>query len=262
MIGAIVGDVAGSRFEWRNIKTKEFDLLADGCRFTDDSVMTLAVCDALLSCRDKRDDLGAQAVRRLQEYGRAYPDAGYGTSFWRWLKAEHPRPYNSWGNGAAMRVSGCGWTAGSVEEAAALSRAVTEVTHNHPEGLKGAEAVAVAVYLARTGADLPTIRSHITGRYYALDFTLDQIRDGYTFDVSCQGSVPQALEAFFESRGFEDAVRNAVSIGGDSDTIAAIAGSVAEAYYGVPADIRQRALAFLDEKLLNTLAAFEEAYPA
>jgi type I restriction enzyme M protein len=262
MIGAIVGDIAGSRFEWRNIKTKEFDLLADGCRFTDDSVMTLAVCDALLSCENERDNLGAQAGRRLQEYGRAYPDAGYGTSFWRWLKAKEPRPYNSWGNGAAMRVSGCGWAAGSVEEAAALSRAVTEVTHDHPEGLRGAEAVAVAVYLARTGADLPTIRSHITGRYYALDFTLDQIRDGYTFDVSCQGSVPQALEAFFESRGFEDAVRNAVSIGGDSDTIAAIAGSVAEAYYGVPADIRQRALAFLDEKLLSTLAAFEEAYPA
>lgn len=231
MIGAIVGDIAGSRFEWHNIKTKEFEFLMRDCHFTDDTVMSLAVCDALMSCKTDHGDLPAQAIVCMQEYGVDYPDAGYGGRFRQWIAENNPQPYNSWGNGSAMRVSGCGYAATSVEEAIRLADMVTAVTHNHPEGMKGAEATAVAVFLARTGKNLLEIRDYINKNYYPINFTLDSIRDGYEFDVSCQGSVPQALEAFFESTCFEDAIRNAISIGGDSDTIAAITGAVAEAYY-------------------------------
>ena len=262
MIGAIIGDIVGSRFEWHNIKTKEFELLMRDCFFTDDTVMSLAICDALMSCKSSYSDLGIQAIVCMQEYGCDYPAAGYGGRFSSWLVENDPKPYNSWGNGSAMRVSGCGYAANSIEEAVNLSRMVTEVTHNHPEGIKGAEATAVAVYLARTGKNILEIRDYINKHYYPIDFTLDSIREEYTFDVSCQGSVPQALEAFFESTNFEDAIRNAISIGGDSDTIAAITGAVAEAYYGVPTNIRKHALTFLDEKLLNTLVEFENIYPA
>lgn len=262
MIGAIIGDIAGSRFEWHNIKTKDFELLMRDCHFTDDTVMSLAVCEALMSCKSNHSDLSEQAIVCMQEIGNNYPHAGYGGSFRRWLSAKNPQPYNSWGNGSAMRVSGCGYAAESIEEAIQFSRMVTEVTHNHPEGIKGAEATAVAVYLARTGKNILEIRDYINQHYYPINFTLDSIRDDYTFDVSCQGSVPQALEAFFESRSFEDAIRNAISIGGDSDTIAAITGSIAEAYYGVPTSIRKHALTFLDERLLNILVEFENLYPA
>lgn len=262
MIGAIIGDIAGSRFEWHNIKTKEFELLMRDCHFTDDTVMSLAVCEALMSCKSNHSDLSEQAIACMQEIGNKYPHAGYGGSFRRWLRTKNPQPYNSWGNGSAMRVSGCGYAAESIEEAIQFSRMVTEVTHNHPEGIKGAEATAVAVYLARTGKNILEIRDYINKHYYPINFTLDSIRDDYTFDVSCQGSVPQALEAFFESRSFEDAIRNAISVGGDSDTIAAITGSIAEAYYGVPTSIRKHALTFLDERLLNILVEFENLYPA
>lgn len=262
MIGAIIGDIVGSRFEWHNIKTKEFDLFADRCRFTDDSVMSLAVCDALLHSDGKPDTLGTNAIASMQALGCQFPNAGYGCKFLRWIYAENPRPYNSWGNGAAMRVSGCGYDADSIEGVKEFSRVVTEVTHNHPEGIKGAEATAVAVFLARTGASLPEIRDYILKNYYEIDFTLDSIRDEYSFDVSCQGSVPQALEAFFESTSFEDAIRNAISIGGDSDTIGAITGGIAGAYYGVPADIRSRALTYLDKSLIDILDAFEKRYGA
>jgi len=262
MIGAIIGDIVGSRFEWNNHRSKEFELLPPQCFFTDDTVMSLAVCDALLRCRPDFSGLGGQAVRSMREIGRPYPDCGYGTSFQQWMYSDNPQPYNSFGNGAAMRVSGCGYAARSLEEAKVLSKAVTEVTHNHPEGLKGAEATAVAVFLARTGKTLAEIRKHITKHYYSLDFTLDSIRDSYQFNETCQDTVPQALEAFFESTGFEDAIRNAISIGGDSDTLAAITGSVAEAYYGTPGHIRQKALTFLDERLLKILMDFERVYPA
>lgn len=262
MIGAIIGDIAGSRFEWHNIKTKEFELLMRDCHFTDDTVMSLAVCEALMSCKSNHSDLSEQVITCMQEVGNKYPYAGYGGSFRRWLRTKNPQPYNSWGNGSAMRVSGCGYAAESIEEAIQFSRMATEVTHNHPEGIKGAEATAVAVYLARTGKNILEIRDYINKHYYPINFTLDSIRDSYTFDVSCQGSVPQALEAFFESHNFEDAIRNAISIGGDSDTIAAITGAVAEAYYGVPTSIRKHALTFLDERLLNILVEFENLYPA
>ena len=247
MIGAIVGDVVGSRYEWVYFKSKDFDLFdPDKCSFTDDSVMTIAVAAALADWRKKGGDLSALAIKRMQEFGRRFPYAGYGGRFDEWLNAETPHPYNSWGNGSAMRVSACGWAANSVEDAVALSDAVTAVTHNHAEGLKGAAATAVCVYLARTGVSKDEIRRHVEENYYKIAFTLDEIRPTYDFDVSCQGSVPQALESFFESVSFEDAIRNAISIGGDSDTIGAIAGAVAGAYYGVPDDIRQTTMYYLD----------------
>lgn len=258
MIGAIIGDITGSRFEWKNHRSKDFELFTDECSFTDDSVMSLAVCDALMRSKPDRSDLGEQAVRSMQEIGRPYRHCGYGGSFYRWMYSDDPQPYNSFGNGAAMRVSGCGYAGNSIDEVKRLSKAVTEVTHNHPEGIKGAEAVTVAVFLARTGNSMSEIRDHIVKNYYPLDFTLDDIRETYQFNETCQGTVPQAFEAFFESTDFEDAVRNAISIGGDSDTLAAITGSIAEAYYGVPQNIRQQATAFLDKRLLNILREFEK----
>ena len=262
MIGAIIGDIVGSRFEWNNHRSKDFDLMPHQCFFTDDSIMSLAVCDALMRCQPDFIDLGKQAVRSMQEIGRPYPNSGYGGSFYRWMYSDTPMPYNSFGNGAAMRVSACGYVAKSLEEAKRLSKAVTEVTHNHPEGIKGAEATAVAVYLARTGKGLLEIQDYITKNCYPMDFTLDSIRNTYQFNETCQNTVPQALEAFFESTGFEDAIRNAISIGGDSDTLAVITGAVAEAYYGVPASIRKLALTFLDKRLLKILMDFESLYPA
>ena len=230
---------------------------------TDDSIMTLAVARALLTCREDHWDLGRQAICSMQDLGRKFPDCGFGGHFYQWIFSPSPLPYGSWGNGAAMRVSPCGWVGNSIQEVRALSKAVTEVSHDHPEGLKGAEAAAVAVYLARTGSTKGEIREYIQKNYYLLDFTLDQIRDSYRFDVSCQGSVPQAIEAFLESSSFEDCIRNAVSIGGDSDTIAAIAGGIAEAFYGIPEQIRKEALTFFEsQELLEILRAFEEKYSA
>lgn len=262
MLGAIIGDIAGSRFEWNNTKSKDFELLSHikGCKPTDDSIMSLAIAQSILDCAGDEAHLSQQAVTRMQELGRKYPHAGYGGHFHKWIYDSNPRPYNSWGNGSAMRVSACGFAATSLDEAKALAKAVTEVTHNHPEGIKGAEATAVAIYLARSGMSMVEIRDYIEAHYYKINFKLADIRATYSFDVSCQGSVPQALEAFFESTSFEDTIRNAISIGGDSDTIAAIAGGIAEAYYGIPADIRKLALTFLDVKQLDILNAFESKY--
>ena len=260
MLGALLGDIAGSRFEWNNIKTKQFDLLTHNCRPTDDSVMSLAVAKAILESNGTTAGLEEAAVKWMQEFGQRYPHAGYGRSFRRWLKDANPKPYNSYGNGAAMRVSACGFAAKTLEGAKALSKAVTEVTHNHPEGLKAAEAVSAAIFMARSGSSMLEIRDYIERNYYPITFTLDSIREDYTFDVSCQGSVPQAFEAFFESTGFEDAIRNAISIGGDSDTIAAITGGIAEAYYGIPTELRKHALTFLDAYQLDALNAFESQY--
>lgn len=257
MLGAIVGDIVGSRFEWHNIKSKAFTLFTDKCFPTDDSVMTVAVARALLDCGGDYTHLGEKAVYWMQKLGRRYPNAGYGGRFGLWLHSDDPRPYRSYGNGAAMRVSACGFIAGSLEQAKALSRAVTEVTHDHPEGLKGAEATAVAIWLARSGKSIEEIRAHIRSNYYPLDLTLDAIRPAYAFDESCQGTVPQAIEAFLESTGFEDAIRNAVSLGGDSDTLAAITGGIAQAYYGIPKTISDKALGYLDQELLAVVEQFQ-----
>ena len=261
MLGAIIGDIAGSRFEWHNIKSKDFELFGAGCCPTDDSFMTLALADALTVSRLDFSDLSVCAVRFMQSWGRRHPDAGYGPRFWEWLNSSEPRPYNSLGNGAAMRVSPAGYAAGSLAEAKMLAREITEVTHNHPEGLKAAEAVAAAIFLARAGLPLPEIRAYIDRNYYSMNFTLDEIRPHYSFNMTCQGSVPQAFMALFESSGFEDAIRNAISIGGDSDTIAAIAGGMAEAVYGIPPEIRKKAMDYLDEESRKCLAAFKGRFP-
>ena len=260
MLGAIIGDIAGSRFEWANHKSKEFDLLTYKCSPTDDSIMTLALARAILDSKPDYSDLSGNAVKCMQALGRKYPDCGFGGHFYQWLFSSNPQPYNSFGNGAAMRVSPAGFAAASIEEAKLIARKVTEVTHNHPEGLKAAEAVAIAIFMARKGSSMLEIHDVITRDYYPLGFTLDEIRPTYKFDVSCQGSVPQAFEAFFESTDFEDAIRNAISIGGDSDTIAAICGGIAEAYYGIPSDLRKHALTFLDKDLLQILVNFENKY--
>lgn len=262
MLGAIIGDISGSRFEWNNYRAKDFELLTYKCHLTDDSIMSFAVAKAILESHLERDSLSELAVKNMRELGRAYPDAGYGGGFKRWLTADNPQPYYSFGNGAAMRVSPCGFAARTLDEAKSLSHSVTCVTHDHPEGLKGAEATAVAIFLARSGKNLLEIRDYVHQHYYPMNFTLDAIRPTYRFDVTCQGSVPQAMMAFFESTGFEDTIRNAVSIGGDSDTIAAIAGGIAEAYYGIPVGLRKHALTFLDETLLRILVDFENLYPS
>ena len=198
MLGAIIGDIVGSRFEWHNIKTKQFDFLTHSCFFTDDSVMSLAIAKAILETKQPTQ-LMTSAILCMQDIGRNYPNCGYGGSFCNWMFSSNPKPYNSYGNGAAMRVSACGFAASSLEEAIAMSKAVTEVTHNHPEGLKGAEATTVALYMARTGSSILEIRDYIDRNYYPMNFTLDGIRDSYQFNETCQDTVPQALMAFFES---------------------------------------------------------------
>lgn len=268
MIGAIIGDIVGSRFEFNNHRSKDFDLFTRDCFPTDDSIMTLAVAKAIMEtgkrmepsagdgCQSEYDRLlGQMAIKYMQEIGRRYPDCGYGRMFASWVFSENPKPYNSFGNGAAMRISPAGFAARTESEAISLSKTITSVTHNHEEGIKGAEAVVVAIFMARQGYSKSAIRERIEKDYYALDFTIDEIRPAYTFNETCQKTVPQAIACFLEADSFEDAVRTAISLGGDSDTIAAITGAIAEAYYGVPGDIRDKALSYLDADLL---AIYEE----
>ncbi len=257
MIGAIFGDVVGSVYEFHNIKTKEFELFTDRCEFTDDTVMTVAVADALMQWKRKAGLKRFQKIliRAMHRYGSTYPEESYGGRFRLWLMKEETEPYGSYGNGSAMRVSPVAWYATSLDEALALAKASAEVTHNHPEGIKGAEVTAGATYLARTGATMEQIREFVSG-YYCMDFTLDEIRPSYRFHETCQETVPQAIEAFLESNSFEDAIRNGVSIGGDTDTLCAITGAVAEAFYGMSEEETEKALSYLDESLRGTVRAF------
>lgn len=260
MLGALIGDIAGSPYEWSNCKSKDFPLLEPRCRMTDDSVMTAAVASAvLMGDLENLDAFRQNVITEMRRLGNQFPGLGYGPRFERWLKAEDPQPYHSLGNGSAMRVSPVAWAAESLSQCLALAKASAEVTHDHPDGIAGACCVAGAVYLARTGADKEAIRDHVT-RYYPLNFTLDEIREAYQFDVSCAGSVPQAMEAFLEAADFEDAIRGAVSIGGDSDTIACMAGAVAAAFYGIPRDIREAALPFLEGEVRNIFDRFIQVY--
>ncbi|MBK5200559.1 MAG: ADP-ribosylglycohydrolase family protein [Spirochaetaceae bacterium] len=262
MLGAIIGDIVGSRFEWDNYKKKDFDFFNKDCFFTDDSVMSLAICDAYLKDFDNEYKGKNILIKSMQTLGRKYPASGYGDHFALWITENNPKPYGSYGNGAAMRISGCGFSATSIYEVKHMSVLITEVSHNHPESFKGAEATAVAIYLARTGKNKEEIKTFIKDNYYQINFTLDEIRENYEFDESCQGTVPQALEAFFESNSFEDAIRNAISIGGDSDTIGAITGGIAEAYYGISEEMRDKAKTYLDFTLLDILERFEKRYGA
>lgn len=250
MLGAIAGDIIGSVYEWNNIKRLDFPLFSPQSRFTDDSVLTVAAADVLLNQKDY--------AQTFQDYGKRYPLAGYGGSFTKWLQDENRLPYNSFGNGSAMRVSPVGFACSSVDEVLAEAAKSAAVTHNHPEGIKGAQATALAILLARQGQTKTIIKQEIENRFcYELDRRLDEIRPSYTFDVSCQGSVPEALIAFLESNDYEDAIRKAISLGGDSDTIACITGGIAQAYYHkIPEFIIQQVQSRLNAEFLQIIAAF------
>jgi ADP-ribosylglycohydrolase len=254
MLGAIVGDVVGSVYEWNNHRSKVFPLFDPRSSFTDDSVLTIALAYSILSGNDF-----SGVMRR---YGESYPDAGYGGMFRRWLNDPSMGPYNSFGNGAAMRISPAGWAYPTLEETLAKAREFTEVTHNHPEGIKGAEATAGAIWMGRHGSSKAEIKTWLlkhTG--YDLSRTCDQIRPGYQFNETCQETVPEALIAFLESTDFEDAIRLAISLGGDSDTLACITGSVAEAFYGgVPPEIERETLARLDNPLREVVGLFRARF--
>lgn len=261
MIGAIIGDIVGSIYEFDNIKTKDFEFFNKECVFTDDTVLTVAVADALMQFEEITDyeEFKSVLINIMHKYGKLYPDCGFGGHFLVWVLKKHTEPYNSFGNGSAMRVSPVGWYARTLEEAENLAKATAEITHNHPEGIKGAVVTAGAIFLARTGATKEEIKNYVT-QHYEINFTLDEIRSDYDYDITCQGTVPQAMQAFLESENFEDAIRNAISIGGDSDTLAAITGSVAEAFYGINEEMKETALSYLDDELLDIIERFEKMY--
>lgn len=263
MYGAIIGDIVGSRFEFNNIKTKDFEFFHPDCRFTDDTFLSLAIAQAVMDVKDKRVTMPQASISNMLYFGRKYCHVGGSRLFInRWLSCDHPAPYNSMGNGSAMRVSACGLVAETEDEVLRLARDSAAVSHDHPEGIKGAESVALMVFMAKRGMSKREMRSMFESRFYPLDFTLDGIRSSYRFNATCPGSVPQAMEAFLEATSFEDAIRNAISIGGDSDTIAAITGSIAEAFYGIPEGIKVEARKYLDAELLAVLDEFEKRYPS
>lgn len=260
MLGAIIGDIVGSIYEFESEKSKDFELFTPQSRLTDDSFMTLAVgCACAKADLCDEEDFKSWVVYYMRKIGREFPAAGYGYNFAMWLRSDFMGAYNSFGNGSAMRVSPVAWVAKSLSEAETLAKWSAEVTHNHSEGIKGAQAVAAAIYLARTRKSKEEIKKYTEQNYYKLDFTLDEIRPDYKFDITCQGSVPQAIQCFLEATDFEDAVRNAVSLGGDGDTQAAIAGSIAEAYYGIPDSLKNEAYKKFTAKIksyYNTFYSF------
>ncbi len=246
MIGGLIGDIVGSTYEFHNTKTKDFKMFTKHTSYTDDSVMTLAVCEALQKGYGYDSE---KIVKTLKKWGRTYPNAGYGGHFFYWLFSDDTKPYNSCGNGSAMRVSACGWYGRDEEEVKALAKSVTEVTHNHPEGIKGAEVTAMCVYYARKGKDKEFIKKYVE-QYYNLDFDYEELRQTYTHEEEiCQNTVPQAIYCFLISKDFEDCLKTTISIGGDCDTTAAISCAIAEAYYKyIPANLLERALKYLPEK--------------
>lgn len=250
MLGAIIGDVVGSVYEHHRIKTTDFPLFQTRSRFTDDTVLTIAVAEAIL--------YQTSYIETIKTYGQRYPDAGYGGSFMKWIYADDSKPYHSWGNGSAMRVSPVGWAFSTEDEVLQEAERSAAVTHDHPEGIKGAQATALAIFLARTGIEKDDIRAKISQRFdYDLDRTVDDIRPGYKFEVSCQKSVPESIIAFLDASSYEDTIRKAVSLGGDSDTLACIAGSIAEAYYKeIPADMVREVRDRLPEEFLQIIDLF------
>ncbi|MCR5666485.1 MAG: ADP-ribosylglycohydrolase family protein [Eubacterium sp.] len=258
MLGAIIGDIIGSVYEWHNIKKTDFVLFDKECTPTDDSVMSIAVADGLIRAWGKsQEEMKESVIKSMQHYGRKYPNAGYGGTFRGWILMEEPMPYNSWGNGSAMRVSSVAWLYHDLHQVENMAKLTAEVTHNHPEGIKGAQAIAGATFLAREHKSKEEIKSYVEENYqYDLDTTLDEIRTTYEFNESCQGSVPQAIRAFLEGESYEDAVRKAISIGGDSDTIACMTGAIAEAFFGIPEDIKKEGLSYMDSYLKRKLTAY------
>ena len=260
MYGALLGDMIGAPYEFdRGNKSKEFPLFCENSHFTDDSVMTIAVAEALLDSRFLDDDsIRAALIKSMRKWGKKYPDAGYGRKFLCWLREKEPKPYGSCGNGSAMRVSAAGWLFDTLEETREKARLTAEVTHDHPEGIKGAEATSSAIFLARTGRSKEEIRDYIVQEFgYDLSRTCDQIRPSYYHNESCQKTVPEAITAFLEGTDFEDVIRTAVSLGGDCDTLTCIAGSIAEAFYGVPAILKAECKRRLPEDMAYILGRFD-----
>ncbi len=250
MLGAIAGDIIGSVYEWDNIKTKNFNLFSSQCFFTDDTVLTVALADTIMT--------GTLYVDNLKKFFRYYPDSGFGARFHHWARSRNSKPYNSWGNGAAMRVSSVGYAYDDLDQVMRKAKEFTEVTHNHPEGIKGGQATACAIFLARRGQSKNEIKEFIEAKfYYDLSKHVDEIRPTYCFEVSCQGTVPQAMRAFIDSSDFEDAIRTAISLGGDSDTLACITGGIAQAFYGgVPKEIADKVNDILDDRLREITTEF------
>ena len=273
IMGAIIGDIAGSRFEFKPNRNKNFELLVKGenhlkknqpykeflenCRFTDDTVMTVAIANALLEADGDYTNLSKLAIKNMKMFGNKYPFAGYGSRFKRWLQLPVCEPYNSFGNGSAMRISAVPYFAKNLEEVKILSRLVTEVTHNHPEGIKGAEAVACCIWLALNGESKEGIKTFVEENYYNLDFDYDDLVKNYTHNESCQNSVPQSIFAFLISNNYEDTLKTAISMGGDADTMACIAGGIAAAYYGLPKNLEEQGLEFLTEDLKEVVLKFK-----
>ncbi|MGB0839097.1 MAG: ADP-ribosylglycohydrolase family protein [Chitinophagales bacterium] len=257
MIGAIAGDVIGSVYEQAGIKTPHFELFTPNSTFTDDTILTLAIADAIMNKKDY--------VISVKKWGRKYPSAGYGGRFLKWLLTATAKPYKSYGNGSAMRVSPVGFLLDTLEEVMQEAKETAMITHSHPEGIKGAQATAVAIFMARKGKGKSTIKQYLTHTFgYDLNRSLAAIRSTYQFDATCQGSVPESIIAFLESNSYESAVRNAISLGGDADTMACIAGSIAEAFYGtenIPNHIVKATLQRLDKRMKQIVIQFAEAYP-
>ena len=264
MYGAILGDIIGSPYEFdMGDKTKDFPLFSDKSYFTDDTVMTIAVAEAFIGAPDDENLIRQRLVHSMQKWGHRYPGAGYGIRFNCWLNSENPQPYNSWGNGSAMRVAPVAWLYHHLDAVRRMARISAEVTHNHPEGIKGSEATAASIFLARTGHSKPEIKSYIEKEFhYCLNRTCDEIRPTYYHVESCQETVPEAITAFLEGNSFEDVIRTAVSLGGDCDTLTCIAGSIAEGFYGVPETLKVECRNRLDPALLNVLDHFTELITA
>ena len=259
MLGAILGDMIGAPYEFdRGRKTKDFPLFIDESQFTDDSVMTIAVAEALLATMGKSDDdIKAALVDSMQKWGKKYPNAGYGCMFSQWLNTKNPKPYGSFGNGSAMRVSAVGWLYDDIETTRHIAKLTAEVTHNHPEGIKGAEATASAIFLARNGKSKAKIKDYIIKEFdYDLSRTCDEIRPVYHHVESCQETVPEAITAFLEGQDFEDVIRTAVSLGGDCDTLTCISGSIAEAFYGIPEELTDEGLHRISSDLRAVINEF------
>jgi len=260
MLGAIIGDIVGSIYEFNNKRTKDFQFFSiyPRCFFTDDTVMTFATYRALAKCKGNYKKLSDYTIKFKQEYGKLYPNMTYGRSFRTWLNTKSPQPYNSYGNGSAMSVSPVAYYSQSIEELKDLVYKVTSVSHNHPEGIKGAEATAVAIWMALHKHSKEEIKDYIENNYYKLNYNYEDLKQNYRFNETCQETVPQAIYCFLISKDFEDAIRTGISIGGDSDTLCAITGAIAEAYYAIPLDIKDQALQYLDERLLKDFNKFQK----
>ncbi len=259
MLGAIIGDIVGSPYEFSSDKTKNFTLLTPDCRPTDDSLMTIAVGCACVESRFRNEeDFKRVLANKMREIGLPRENAGFGQYFFQWLENGDTEPYGGFTNGSAMRVSPVAWVGKDLEEVERLAQWSAEITHNHPEGIRGAQAIAAAVYMARTGADKEEIREYIEENYYELDFSIDEIRPSYQPDMTCAGSVPQAIVCFLEAEDFEDAIRNAISLGGDGDTLASMAGAIAEAYFGIPEDLQEEIFDYIDDDLQDYYWSYAE----